>query len=671
MGEDRTSSPAFEAWLSRFEADVAAEGLERAWPKHIKELVKWHRASEATSMLGSHLDRILRRDPKIAAQLAAHPAVSSEAARKPEFAEADLNHPSHQRWRNALERVTSSATEFKEILEGDGAPMRCIENGVFENWGRTIRNVPALTCFPHTKAGICNIVTWAASNGKTVRVSGYRHTWSDLYSGDGEVLISLLPLRVVTELPAEEPPIDPYNELQGIGVVGTIDECGVTKALCKIGTATTNEQFRRWCLDPGGGNLKWTVPLNVIMVEITWGGSNAPICHGAGLRNETLSDLVAAIEFVNARGQLQVVNDPDQLRAASGAFGLLGVVTAITLKLDPMTFAKLQPLKKRVALAVPPTSRHQVPRGVDMNGVTDADLDAARADFARRCEQDYYAEWFWFTLQNDCWINTWCNDGNQADSVDYPSTLETDFQAFQEYSAQLLIDSRPFSWLSETTQSNLITWGVMTLLPDGETITTPLIDALHFRRGIQNMRVLDMEWEIPIPGRADDPTKPNWSRCQDAWWAVIGEVFRLEQQGKVPMRLVLEMRIMGGSDVTMAPQCGNTLGTCAIEVLTWVNTDPGEWAGFMQTITDAWARLTDAGGRPLNLRPHWAKAWQGLKVRGMPIIDYLRTEAYADRIPEFKRGLVAVAQAGGTTIKDMQRLFSNSLLDQVFSNVFA
>jgi hypothetical protein len=671
MRDDLAPSLAFEAWLSCFEAEIAAEGLERAWQNHIKELVKWHRASQATSMLGSHLDRILRSDPKIAAKLATHSAVSSETGFKPELAEAEPTHPTHERWRNTLDRVASSATEFTEILEGDGSPMRCIDNGVFENWGCTVRNVPALTCFPHTKAGVCNIVTWAASHQKTVRVSGYRHTWSDLYSGDGEVLISLLPLRVVSELPAEEPPIDPHNELQGIEVVGTIDESGVTKALCKIGAATTNEQFRRWCLDSGGGNLKWTVPLNVIMVEITWGGSNAPICHGAGLRNRTLSDLVAAIEFVNARGQLQIVNDPDQLRAASGAFGLLGVVTAVTLKLDPMTFAKLQPCKKRVALAVPPTSRNQVPLGVDMSGVTDADLDAARADFARRCEQDYYAEWFWFTLQKDCWINTWQNDGDPADSVDYPGTLATEFQAYQEYLAQLLVESRPFSWLSETSQSNLITSGAMMVLPDGDTTTTPLIDALHFRRGIQNMRVLDMEWEIPIPGRADDPGKPNWSICQDAWWAVIDEVFRLERQGKVPMRLVLEMRIMGGSEVTMAPQYGNTLGTCAIEVLTWVNTDAAEWAAFMQTITDAWARLSDAGGRPLNLRPHWAKSWKGLDVRGMPIIDYLRTEAYIDRFPEFKRGLGAVAQAGGTTLKDMQRLFSNSLLNQIFSDVFA
>lgn len=112
----------------------------------------------------------------------------------------------------------------------------------------------------------------------------------------------MLPLEVVDQLPALEPPIDPTNELQGIKVVGTIEEGGTTKALCKIGAATTNEQFRRWRLDSSGGNLKWTVPLNVIMVEITWGGSNGPICHGAGWRHQTLSDLVYEIEFVNAKG---------------------------------------------------------------------------------------------------------------------------------------------------------------------------------------------------------------------------------------------------------------------------------------------------------------------------------------------------------------------------------
>jgi hypothetical protein len=53
------------------------------------------------------------------------------------------------------------------------------------------------------------------------------------------------------------------------------------------------------------------------MVEITLGGSNATICHGAGRQNMTLSDLVRKIEYVDANGNLQTIENPEHLRAAS------------------------------------------------------------------------------------------------------------------------------------------------------------------------------------------------------------------------------------------------------------------------------------------------------------------------------------------------------------------
>jgi hypothetical protein len=34
------------------------------------------------------------------------------------------------------------------------------------------------------------------------------------------------------------------------------------------------------------------------------------------------------------------VEDPEQLRAAAGAFGMLGIIVSITLKMDEMTFAR-------------------------------------------------------------------------------------------------------------------------------------------------------------------------------------------------------------------------------------------------------------------------------------------------------------------------------------------
>ena len=50
----------------------------------------------------------------------------------------------------------------------------------------------------------------------------------------------------------------------------------------------------------------WTLPADIIAVMITYGGSNAMICHGSGLATQTLSDLVLEMEFVNGNGELKV-----------------------------------------------------------------------------------------------------------------------------------------------------------------------------------------------------------------------------------------------------------------------------------------------------------------------------------------------------------------------------
>ena len=549
-----------------------------------------------------------------------------------------------------------------EVHESDGTGMRYYDKRKFRNWGQTVANRPQLTFVPRTKQGLCNLVSWAKARNQTVRAAGYRHTWGDLYSDDGQILVSMLPLRFVEELPAFEPKLDPANELQGIEIVGTVNENGVQKALCRIGAATTNEMFREWCIGNRKDDWRWTIPFNVIMVEITYGGSNAPICHGAGRQSTTLSDLVTSIEFVNARGQLQTVNDPQLLKVAAGCFGLLGIVTSITLKLDPMTYARMQPVAPRVALAVPPPQNYPVPAAIDMSGITPAALDAARADFVQRCKTDYYAEWFWFTYQDRCWVNTWKNDGRKENAEDYPGELKSDLQATMEYLGQVA-NTTVFKLLPGRTQATLAGSLAMSAFPKDTTIETPLIDALHFQRGIQNMRVLDMEFEIPIPGRSDAPDQPDWSICQRAWWDAISIVYARKD---TPMRLTMEMRITGGSSIVLAPQNGNRLGTCSIEVLTTPNTDPSEWKSFMQQIVDAWSKYTDANGEPLNLRPHWAKQWQGLTVRGTPIVQHLRQQAYAARLPDLAQGFQQIAAAGGYTVADLSARFSNLLLRELF-----
>lgn len=658
---DRRVSADFSAWHK----DIAAHGFLDFWRRNLPQIADAHASGEG-DFLGKELAALVASDPDLApyADAAGREAAESAIA-------DDGTDGTHAGFVAKMQLALRSASDsLPGVVEADGQPVRLMIGKEFRNWGRTVKNVPAVTAIPKTKVGVCNLVKWAAANDKRVRVSGYRHTWGNLYGADGGVLISLLPLDVVEDLPATEPPIDPSDQLQGIAVVGTVVENGVEKALCRIGAGTTNEQFRRWCLDAKGGALQWTVPLNVIMVEITWGGSNGPICHGAGLRNQTLSDLVAEIEFVNPKGELQTVSDPEDLRSASGAFGLMGVVTSITLKLDRMTYARLEPVKTRVALTIPPPDGFVVPAEVDMSGVDAAALEAARQDFITRATESYYAEWFWFTLEPDCWVNTWHNDGDAADSRDYPGDLASWFQAKEEYLAQLLTQSTVFNWLPETLQAQMLAKGAMTLLPADEVIVTPLIDGLHFRRGIQNMRVFDMEWEIPIPALPDDSTKPDWSICQRAWWEAIAEVYKWKARDKAPMRLTLEMRIMGGSGVTLAPQHGNDFGTCSIEVLTTINTDRTDWAAFMQDVTDRWVAITDGQGGTLNHRPHWAKEWQGLSVEGQPIADYLRETAYSDRIPTFGQALGRIAAAGGYSMQDLEERFSNESLTGILGAIY-
>ena len=57
----------------------------------------------------------------------------------------------------------------------------------------------------------------------------------------------------------------------------------------------------------------------------------------------SLSDYVAAVEYVDADGEIQVVEDPDELRVAAGSLGLLGVLLSVTLRVREMSYAKWQP----------------------------------------------------------------------------------------------------------------------------------------------------------------------------------------------------------------------------------------------------------------------------------------------------------------------------------------
>ncbi|KAI1626658.1 hypothetical protein EDD37DRAFT_620248 [Exophiala viscosa] len=600
-----------------------------------------------------------------------------------------------------------------KVIPGTRRPKRSLyvpsfKDLAFQNWGRTISNTPSFTCVPSNSQDVCDIVKYAKKHEMGVRVSGFRHSWSPVFGrsnskklgNNGDILISTLGLVDASVLPnftslpgnLFEPRA---KDLNSIVVVDNNFVRGPQltdgKKYVRVGTSTTNEQLRRWCIDTG----KITPPMNIIEVEITMGGSNGTICHGAGINNPTLSDLVRAMEYVDANGSLRKVDmsTPDLLRAAAGCFGLIGVVTHLVLELDALSCALLEPRKLPVIEAIPPPPDmpdSAIPAPLRPKQPLSAQRKAEiQKDFETRALTTDYAEWFWFPLSSEVWVNTWHKTSDVSGAVNYPSDAKTILQVFGTVMVNIAQNAATLLKATEfvaETQTKLLTWLAMKNLddvgPNGKKIKTWLPDALHFQRGVQNVRVRDLEVEFALQpkdavvngavnGTVVPTTKSkqiDFTVVQRAWWDAIITCYSATKT--CPQRMPLEMRIMSSSQVTLAPQRGHELGTCSIEILT-LHEMADIWQPYAQTVLDKWSSYKTPQGQLIPVRPHWAKEWYGYNMRGRPWQDVLRTEdaqggGYRGQIEEW-RGLIGrLGNRDGWAARDARFRFGNEVLDTLF-----
>lgn len=481
-----------------------------------------------------------------------------------------------------------------------------------------------------------------------------------------------MPLREVAQLPnftalSKALPESKPNDLETIEIVKDGKPRMPGNALVRIGVSTTNERLRRWCVE----NNKYTYPLNVIMVEMTVGGTNGPICHGAGRQHPTLSDLVRKVEYIDCHGVRQTVEDPAHLKAASGCFGLMGVITHLTLEFEPMSYALMRPQKVPAMRAVPPPDgmgEDDIPQALRVS-VTPEQRKADIEAFEKHCADDYYVEYFWFPYADDCWVNNWNTTTDSAGVIDYPSDAQTFFMFISQFTMNVLQYSKVLNELIsavdlDTAAVTLISRAAMLALPAWDKpVKTYLTDALHFQRGIQNVRVLDMEVEMPLQPKKDDPAKPDFDLVRRAWWDAILKCY--EHSDTVPQRMPVEMRIMGGSDVIMAPQRGNKLGTCSIEVLT-LESARSLWKPYAEDVLSKWMSYIDSDGKLIKTRPHWAKQWADFDVNGEPWIKKMKDVDYKEEIVEFKKVLSEIGKGHGWTLADLKKRFSNDTFDSLY-----
>ncbi|MEV0296136.1 D-arabinono-1,4-lactone oxidase [Nocardia sp. NPDC050710] len=175
------------------------------------------------------------------------------------------------------------------------------------NWAGDQHCAPATIAAPRTLDEVAETLELAARRGRTVRVAGSGHSFTDAVLTDG-VLMNLSNMNRIVE-------VDSATGL--VRVEGGITLNTASSALHAAGLAFPN--------------------LGDIDVQ-TIAGATATGTHGTGATLQNLSAAMHSIELMLADGsrvELNAETDPDGWRAARVSVGALGVVTAVTLQMVP------------------------------------------------------------------------------------------------------------------------------------------------------------------------------------------------------------------------------------------------------------------------------------------------------------------------------------------------
>ena len=452
------------------------------------------------------------------------------------------------------------------------------------------------------------------------------------------------------------------TELEQIEVLdGMPRQTGNT--LVRVGTAVTNERLRHWCVK----NNKNTLPMTTIVGEITLGGSNS-----------SFSDLVREVEYIDAHGKVKTVSNPDHLRAASGCFGLMGVVTRITLEFSPRTYTLSSPAKLPLMKAVPPPAElddKDIPTALFIPRTAEEKVQD-QITFERKANSDYYSEWSWFPFSDCAWVHCW-NDTIDSDVVaDDSNTAQVFLSWATSFTLNVIQRSPLMEKLASAVHLNeaattLTSLTCMYTVADAP-IKTSVPTSFSSQFGIQNVPSHNMELSIPLLAKAHNPSAIDYTTAQRAWWDAILVCYR--NSSTCPQRLPLSMRIAGTSNTLMSPRHQTTttnLGTCTLEISTPTSISKKIWRPYAQAVLNKWTSyIYPRTGKRLATRPSWSKDWKELRVGGQPWAEKLKSESYKAEIAEFVRVLAEMGGEAGWTLADVKKRFSNGFFDWfVFEDV--
>ncbi|MFC4375114.1 D-arabinono-1,4-lactone oxidase [Nocardia halotolerans] len=175
------------------------------------------------------------------------------------------------------------------------------------NWAGEQRCSPAVVAAPRDVDELARIVTESAAAGRTVRVAGSGHSFTDAVLTDG-TLIDLANLNKVLDVDTATGRVRVQAGLTLNAASPLLHEHGL--AFPNLGDIDTQ----------------------------TIAGATATATHGTGAQLPNISAALHSVEVLRADGtrvELNAQTDPDGWKAARVSIGALGIVTAATLQLEP------------------------------------------------------------------------------------------------------------------------------------------------------------------------------------------------------------------------------------------------------------------------------------------------------------------------------------------------
>jgi D-arabinono-1,4-lactone oxidase/FAD binding domain len=320
-------------------------------------------------------------------------------------------------------------------------------------------------------------------------------------------------------------------------------------------------------------------------------------CHGTGWNYQTVSDFITEIEFVAADGQVHVFSDettPNEMAAARVNLGLLGLITKVTLRVEPLYRLHDE------ELAVPTATV------MGLNGQDDP------TNLHKLVTENEYVELFWFPgsgFDGEIWVKKF----NRTEEAvrDVPPRPDG---WIDQYADQIM------SWTAE----NPLLWYI--LLPAIWSTIRGRITPIEGTHGFvaeapkvlfyadQAFPILDLEVAIPIPSTG--PGTWDLRNVVKAWYAALN--YANKNQGKFPLTTCLHARFTKASQSLLSPaySANKEDRVCWMEILSAypkAEPDPNKRTDAMAPHLAMINEIMPLWIGGMNGRPHWGKNWQYIK----------------------------------------------------------